>query len=246
VQSSEGLVTLTYNNNGIISEIVIEADHVSSSDVLYTLSDLIDIGIEVVGLTSTESNTISGYTSAQTEETSIAVLDTGISSTIDDYSEMSEWGIARNAWNNGETIDLDLQNSTVVLKDDYMRNNSTRLINFEFAKDANGGVVAVSNDADDAYTTLSLVSSDYDRWFAYSPESGVLSISHFYDDPDTDDDISSYTSSGSSFWQRYSQLILEAPHLNGYTPTGSSGEDLVNDLALLGIHVIYDDSQYLL
>jgi len=242
VQSSEGLVTLAYNNNGIISEIVIEADHVSSSDVLYSLSDLIDIGIEVVGLTSTESNTISGYTSAQTEETSIAVLDTSISSTIDDYSEMEEWGIAYNAWDNGETIDLDLQNSTVVLKDDYMRNNSTRLINFEFAEDANGDVVAVSNDADNAYTTLSLVSSNYDRWGAYSPESGVLSIFHFYVDPDSDDDISSYTN---SLWQRYSELILEAPHLDGYTRTGVLGEDLVNDLALLGIHVIYDDSQYL-
>lgn len=175
VQSSEGLVTLAYNNNGIISEIVIDADHVSSSDVLYSLSDLIDIGIDVIGLTSAQSNVVSGYTPTGTDgettpEAVAFMTDTSTSEDtpvpnqtftpyLDDYYRLS--GLT-----NSTSLLLDARNFSGEIFDNYNRTSFTDIINWEFMKDTDGNIVISTEEDTDGFTTLILNAGD--AWSAWA------------------------------------------------------------------------------
>ena len=223
VQSSEGLVTLTYNNNGIISEIVIEADHVSSSDVLYSLSDLIDIGIEVVGLTSAQSSTVSGYTppgtnGENTPEAVAFITDTSTASNtpdpnqtftpyLDDYYRFS--GLEDNT-----SLLLDVRNFSGEIFDRYDRPSFTDIINWEFMKDTDGNIVRSTGEDTDGFTSLVLNAED--AWIAWARD-GFIEI----------------TSAGDP-----NVITIEAPHVNaGAISDASSVSDIVN----LGVAVNFMD-----
>ena len=223
VQSSEGLVTLTYNNNGIISEIVIEADHVSSSDVLYSLSDLIDIGIEVVGLTSAQSSTVSGYTppgtnGENTPEAVAFITDTSTASNtpdpnqtftpyLDDYYRFS--GLEDNT-----SLLLDAMNFSGEIFDRYDRPSFTDIINWEFMKDTDGNIVRSTGEDTDGFTSLVLNAED--AWIAWARD-GFIEI----------------TSAGDP-----NVITIEAPHVNA---GAINDESSVSDIVNLGVAVNFMD-----